>query len=297
MSADEPHPPGGLTPPVDPENSLDELLDSVRDHLEEPSTADDDIPVLTDIVVAAQPAATGGTNLDMAENRPGLGATATTPADDTFNIDEPAADHLAEQEFDVTQVASLDDDLDRSFLLQTAEDNAPAVAEAEIDSGNEQNQAQVPGSQTTTAELAQDPENTDSAGAQEDGGAEFDVTQVASMADDPSDTRPVAPAPRSSELPADEPAFAGEDNDGMQQTLLNAGEFEYSSTMQPSPLESAANSTANQAFDESQIATQWLERFDRVIDERCQALAEELKRQLRQSVEVTDPNTDHDLSD
>ena len=197
MSTDEPlHPMTGSPLDNQPENSLDELLDTVRDHLDDSLPGDDDIPVLTEVIVAA-PATTAaptnsGIEIESAELAPD-----SSIADLAEPTPEDTLDHLPDG---------------------TGEEQLPAVAATD-----------------TSSQGAPFSDGSDSSDDEA-----FEITQV---------------------------AFSSETAD------------DHSAELESIPMP---------------FPSQWLERMDQLIDERCHALAEELKTQLHKPVDMATTEKDLD---
>ncbi len=270
-------------------NPLDQLLDSVRDHLDDSVPTEDDIPVLTNVVVAA-PEATQEFDQDdldagqepLAETSPHAepytGQQAAAPGDSTtadsgeisagdpVNDLDSAQNSEVDEEFDVTQVAPLDD----------------AEATQVTDVGQLPDVSARPEFDTTQGAVTEQPadEWDDSENSWDDDGEQFDATQVASLVDEPSVAQPIPVIAGDTPEPApfDEEADDGADTlDGLQQTLVSA--------IGPSV------STADDSATQTQINEALLAELDQLIDLRCQAFAEALKQELRDTIDPGGNNT------
>jgi len=324
MSADEtPHPSTGLPSEPDAKSSLDELLDYVRDHLDDSPAEDDDIPVLNDVIVAASPSAvieSSNTNqpveyddadtsyLDLDASTPPFSPVDTAePVNSNYSTSSATQnlDHSAEETLDLTQVVSdatqqfaPTDKGDGSDLTPLFADAvtpaAPAHEQAHEQSDQPDGPAPItfspsPTQENTESGATSHPADMDEA-AWDDDAEKFDATQVAWMDDDLSAAHAVVPMPRANEHSTGGTFQPGHENanpqnvtknedGGLQETIITTTLTGDSSI---TGLSKAA--IEDQPFDGSQIPEDWLNYFDQVINERCSALAEELKRQLREPV-------------
>lgn len=236
MSRDEtPQPKDQTATGPETENSLDELLDSVRDHLDTPPMTEDDIPVLTEVVLAGPTATDSGTENEQSP------ASAAIPAEEH---EAQATAASSAEEATETPGSTVATDTDRP--AQGADHFPPAGDidestnalqsgfDASLDSGIQSNQ---------TEQVTEDPLATLQTDWVDQAGEEFDATQVVSFAENSSAELPV--------MTADEADPAGDET--------------------------------RSATDSAEI----LEQFEQIIDERCKALADELKRQLRDLTEIS----------
>ena len=234
MSDDETYSPKTGQPPENQsDSSLDELLDTVRDHLGDASLDDVDIPVLTEVVMAAPsqnaPRIDNGHTEEAADLSPepliedpapppGEGSTHEIglESDNPFIVDENASNP----------------DLALDPLNAEIVDQPPAWPDNNSDDWPGQNDEEHWPADTAIGDDS--PHGAERAELEDDNDDEaFDVTQVAS---------------------------SGE--------LLDDDSPELEPTLAHSPPD-------------------WLERMDQLIDERCYALAADLKMQLRQSMDTT----------
>ena len=272
MSADETPPPPVETPAeASNKSSLDELLDYVRDHLDESPPEDDEIPVLTDIAISAQPVeltqfipqAQPAENSDSAviDLSQDLDSVADSVA--ATDLNDPATS-AADDSLNLTQVA-FEEELDASSLLiELPDTETPSVELSSIE--------------RAPVETTENSSNADQTDWDDD--EEFDATQVAFMDDDPVSTQPLAPATENDDhSPVAEYPLEQDEESDLQEPLITATAFESFTT---------DINAENQQTAESELPAHWLAHLDQIIDERCSALAQELKQQLREPVELTD---------
>jgi hypothetical protein len=215
------------------DSSLDELLDTVRDHLGDAPVDDVEIPLLTEVVMAAPPQTTPFIDTGLTEETVDLSPAPliedSAPSPDTEIANESEADpHDA---FPIDENAS-NPDLAQDPLNTEIVDQAPSWADNNSDDWPGQNDEERWPADTAIGDdflhdakrVELDDDNDDEA---------FDVTQVASFSE-----------------------------------LSDGDSPELEPTLAHSPPD-------------------WLERMDQLIDERCYALAADLKMQLRQSMETT----------
>ncbi len=215
------------------DGSLDELLDTVRDHLGDASLDDVDIPVLTEVVMAAPPQ--NAPRTDTGHTEEAVDLSPEPLIEDPVPPPGAASTHeigsASESPFTVDENAS-NPDLAHDPLNAEIVDQPPAWADNNDNDWSGQNdEEQWPADTAIGDDSLRDAERTELEDDNDD--EAFDVTQVAS---------------------------SGE--------LLDDDSPELEPTLAHSPPD-------------------WLDRMDQLIDERCYALAADLKMQLRQSMDTT----------
>lgn len=289
---DTPQPAGPSPMQTSGESSLDDLLDSVRDHLHDTPVIDEDIPLLTEVVVAAKADASVAIDIDPLTDDDGL-YTPDTPVEKiTREADQPGGSHAWEEDdddsdtedFDVTQVATGHDDNDLVPI--------PVVA---VD-GVEQPQTQF--EQPWVDRSLEPPEQTGPATTvineapwEDDTDEQFDATQVASFEDLNGDeisgaNRPIISTDRSDQL-APVPDVLAESGDLTTQQLSDqeaASELEQKLTTggEKKPLTPAGEEGRSEGAQP--VPAYLLDQLDQIIESRCEALADELKQQLRETL-------------
>lgn len=288
MNKDDTPQPAGPSP-MQPsgESSLDDLLDSVRDHLHDTPVIDEDIPLLTEVVVAAKADASVAVDIEQLTDDDGLYAPVERI---TSEADQPGVSHAWEEDdddsdtedFDVTQVATGYDDLMP----------IPAVA---VD-GVEQSQTQF--EQPWVDQSLEPPAQTGPATTlvneapwEDDADEQFDATQVASFEDLNGDeisgaNRPIISTDRSDQLPP-VPDVSAEAADLTTQQLSDqevASELEQKLTTggEEKPLTPAGEDGRGEGAHP--VPAYLLDQLDQIIESRCEALADELKQQLRETL-------------